>query len=608
MSRFSTWSLALILALALFVPAGCGSSSGGGGGGTPADATLAALTLASGTLSPAFDPATETYTATVGLFLASLQVTPTATDAAATIQVNGNPVASGATSAVPLAVGPNPVMVEVTATDGGTKTYTVVVTRAAAAAQEAYIKASNTGASDIFGSSIALSGDTLVVGASSEASNATGVNGNQADNSAALAGAAYVFVRSGTTWTQQAYLKASNTEGIDQFGSAVAIFGDTIVVGARDEASNATGVNGNQADNSAAGAGAAYVFVRSGTTWTQQAYLKASNTDPGDGFGATVAISGDTIVVGAASEDSNATGVNGNQADNSAGSSGAAYVFVRSGSTWTQQAYLKASNTGLGDDFGGSTGSQGCGLAIDGDTIVVGAIFEASNATGVNGNQADNSAGQSGAAYVFVRSGTTWSQQAYLKASNTEVFDTFGYAASVSGDTIVVSAILERSNATGVNGNQADNSAANAGAAYVFVRSGTTWTQQAYLKASNTGASDEFGDTVQIEGDTLVISAGSEDSNATGVNGNEADNSAGNSGAAYVFVRSGTTWTQQAYLKASNTDPADRFGGSLEQCQVALSNGTVVVSARSEDSNATGIGGNQADNTAGDSGAAYVIR
>jgi FG-GAP repeat protein len=154
------------------------------------------------------------------------------------------------------------------------------------------------------------------------------VNGNQSDNSATSAGAAYVFVRSGTTWTQQAYLKASNTEANDFFGFSVAVSGDTVVVGAPREASNATGVNGNQSDNSATSAGAAYVFVRSGTTWSQQAYLKASNTETGDDFGFSVAVSGDTIVVGAWGEDSNATGVNGNQNDNSLGQAGAAYTFT----------------------------------------------------------------------------------------------------------------------------------------------------------------------------------------------------------------------------------------------------------------------------------------
>jgi hypothetical protein len=315
-----------------------------------------------------------------------------------------------------------------------------------------------------------------------EGSNATGVNapvsggsGTQADNSAVNSGAAYVFVRNGTTWTQQAYLKASNTDGGDVFGCGVSASGDTVVVGAWGEDSNATGVNapvsggsGTQADNSAANSGAAYVFVRNGTTWTQQAYLKASNTDANDEFGYSVSVSGDTVVVGAWGEDSNATGVNapvsggsGTQADNSAVNSGAAYVFVRNGTTWTQQVYLKASNTDANDEFGYSVG-------VSGDTVVIGAVQESSDATGVNGNQSDNSDPTSGAAYLFARNGTIWNQQAYLKASNTDANDYFGYSLGVSGDTVVIGAFQESSDATGVNGNQSDNSAVAAGAAYIF--------------------------------------------------------------------------------------------------------------------------------------------
>ncbi|HWO19525.1 MAG TPA: FG-GAP repeat protein, partial [Kofleriaceae bacterium] len=190
-----------------------------------------------------------------------------------------------------------------------------------------YGKASNTGAGDGFGFSVALSGDTLAVGALCEDSAATGVDGNQADNSASSAGAAYVFVRSGTTWTQQACVKASNTGAGDQFGTPVALSGDTLAVGARSEASAATGVNGNQADNSASGAGAVYVFVRSGATWMQRAYVKASNPGADGYFGYSAALSGDTLAVGAYGEASAATGVNGNQADNRASGAGAVYVF-----------------------------------------------------------------------------------------------------------------------------------------------------------------------------------------------------------------------------------------------------------------------------------------
>jgi hypothetical protein len=470
---------------------------------------------------------------------------------------------------------------------GADRTFGVVVDDAGARypltidpiAQQAYLKASNSGYGDKFGQSVAVSGDTVVIGAIGE-------------------GAVYVFVRSGTIWNQQAYLTASNTGLGDYFGHSVSISGNTLVVGAYGEDSNSTGINGNQADNSATNSGAVYVFVRSGTTWGQQAYLKASNTGPGDSFGRSVALSQNTVVIGARNEDSNATGVDGNQADNSAVDSGAAYVFVRSGTVWTQQAYLKASNSGASDLFGGA-------IEMDGDTLVVGASGEASNATGVNGNQADNSAAGAGAGYVFVRNGTTWTQQSYLKASNAATNDAFGVSLGVSGDTVVIGATLEASSATGVNGNQADNSAPSSGAAYVFVRTESTWSQQAYLKASNSGGGDYFARAVAIVGDTILCGAFQEDSNATGINGNHADNSALNSGAAYVFGRSGPDWSQQAYLKASNTQPGDNFGWS-----VALSQNTVVIGALNEDSLSSGVNGEQWSDYAGpdfNSGAAYVF-
>ena len=462
-------------------------------------------------------------------------------------------------------------------------------------AQQAYLKASNTGGpssgdfyGDHFGGSVAVWGDTVAVAAEQEDSNATGVNGNESDNSAIGSGAVYVFVRSGATWSQQAYLKASNTEAGDRFGTSISLSRNTLVVGAVGEDSNATGVNGNQSDNTAADKGAAYVFVRNGTTWSQQAYLKPSND--GYSFGGSVSVSVNTIVVGATSEDSNATGVNGNQGNTGANNSGAAYVFVRNGTTWSQQAYLKASNTEANDTFGWS-------VAVSDNTVAVGAVGEASNATGVNGNQSDNSAASSGAVYVFARSGTTWSQQAYLKASNTDAQDHFGFSVAVAGSTVVVGAYFESS-----NGSQGDNSLLHSGAAYVFVRSGTIWSQQAYLKASNPGVNDWFGYSVSVSGNIVVVGAYGESSNATGINGNQSDNSSIDSGAAYVFVRSGTTWSQQAYVKASNTDAGDAFGLS-----VAVSGSTAVIGAPYEDSNATGVNGNQSDNSLTDPGAAYIL-
>jgi len=437
--------------------------------------------------------------------------------------------------------------------------------------QQAYLKASNAEADDRFGYAVAISGDTLVVGAHFENSSASG---GQSDNSATEAGAAYVFTRVGSTWSQSAYLKASNAEAYDNFGVSVAISGDTIVVGASYEDSSA---GGGQGDNSASDAGAAYVFTQVGGTWSQAAFLKASNAEAVDYFGRSVALSGDTIVVGARGEDSSASG---GQSDNSAPSAGAAYVFNRVGGTWSEQAYLKASNAEASDKFGSS-------LAVSGDTIVVGANEEDSSA---DGGQSDNSAPFAGAAYVFTRVGSAWSQQALLKASNAETDDQFGFAVATSGDTIVVGAVLEDSSA---DGGQGDNSALYAGAAYVYTRVGGSWSQGAYLKASNAEFGDLFGNSVAISGDTIVVGAYGEDSSAAG---GQSDNSAPSAGAAYVYTRVGSTWSQSAYLNASNAEASDYFGWSA-----AISGDSIVVGANGEDSSAQG------DNSASYAGAAYVF-
>jgi hypothetical protein len=462
-----------------------------------------------------------------------------------------------------------------------------------------YVKASNSEEADLFGFSVAIHGNTAVVGAIWEDSHATGINGDQNNNLAPDSGAVYVFVQNSEgEWSQQAYLKASNTDAGDKFGQSVAIYGDTIVVGAYAESSNATGVNGNQTDNSANEAGAAYVFVRNDETWSQQAYLKASNAEAGDWFGDMVAIAGDTIVVGAKKEDSNATGVNDNQNDNSNPWAGAAYVFQRTGTEWNQEAYLKASNSNASDEFGEA-------IAITlypQPMVVIGAHGESSNATGVDGNQDDNSMSGAGAAYVFVRSEETWSQQAYLKASNTDTNDFFGFSVAFYGPRLVVGAPLEASNATGVNGDQSDNSAQGAGAVYLFYWNGEIWEQEAYIKASNTHSNDSFGQSVAIDGYHIVAGAWREDSSATGVDGDEQDESMSNAGAAYLFTFESGVWSQEAYLKASNTETDDQFGLSL-----ALSNGQVWVSAVGEDSQATGIDGNQDDNSAPSAGAIYTF-
>lgn len=592
--RWGRLALACLLATSL---AACGGGSGGATVTLGSDATLADLTVTAGPISPGFVSTTTVYSVAAPGGTTSFMVTPTATDAAATINVDGMAVASGSASGAK-ALANNPVVVNITVTseDGNNAvSYLITVVPDGAIAHRAYIKSSERFSFWEFGYAVALDGDTLVVG-----SPYTGPSFDQ--------GGVFVFTRTGSTWTQQAKLVAPNPDLRDWFGHAVDISGDTIVVGAPLEQSNATGINGDETNNMAESAGAAYVFVRTGNSWTKQAYLKASNTQAEDIFGASVAIDGDTIAVGAGLEDSAATGINGDESDNNAVNSGAMYVFVRSGTTWTQQAYIKPSNTGSEDRFAGI--GAGHSIDIDGDTLVASAYREDSSATGVNGDGSNDNALTAGAVYVFQRSGTTWTQQAYIKASNTEAGDAFGHAISLSGNRLAVGADREGSSETGVGGTGANNGAALSGAVYVFERSGMTWSQTAYIKASNTDPEDNFGTYVALEGDTLVVSAPGEDSVDTGINGNEAGNNAERAGAVYRFALDNGTWMQTHYIKAINTDPGDNFGGRFDIMDVeagnalALNGGTIVIGAPREDSRQLAV---PADNSGQDVGAVYIV-
>jgi hypothetical protein len=431
----------------------------------------------------------------------------------------------------------------------------VFVRRGDAWVQQAYVKASNAGQSDLFGMSVAVSADgsTVAVSAPWERSAATGINGDQNDDSVPQAGAVYVFTRSGDSWSQQAYIKASNTgrhaddkdplaDG-DQFGLSLALSGDgnTIAVGAITEDSAATGINGNAADDSAQSAGAVYVFARTGNAWTQQAYVKASNTDAADLFGYRVALNhdGNTLVAAGYDEDGPGRGVNVEQG-NGANGSGALYVFTRAGTAWQQDAYLKGSRSEGNDALGFSVAISG-----DGSTIVAGAADESCLVGGINpegcdmDKPEDASGGSSGAAYVWVRSGGTWTEQAFIKASNPQLQDWFAASIAVSADgsTLLVGAPMEDSRARGINGDEEDDSAIESGAAYLFTRSGTTWSQQAYIKADNADEFDEFGATVAVSGDgrTLITGARMENGGA-GINGDQNDNSMPEAGAVYVWA------------------------------------------------------------------------
>lgn len=429
--------------------------------------------------------------------------------------------------------------------------------------QQQKLAANDAAPGDNFGSSVAISGDTFVVGAS------------YGDTPAGLdAGSAYIYVWNGSIWNQKHKLMASDAAGGDEFGWSVGISGGAVVVGARladtagganagtaylyepdrtangnqpfakIEASDAAkydffgwavamdrdtlvvGTPGDSLDSRPSGGG--YVFVRSGTGWREQAKLTVGELWL-DRLGASVAISGDTAVVGA-------------PASGGSPVTGAVYVFVRDGSTWSLQANLTGADAAQNDLFGQS-------VAISGDTLVVGSPENFDPFT------------ETGSAYVFARNGTNWGQMAKLVASDGARADEFGTAVAMDGDTIVV----------GARGD--DDRGLSSGSAYVFVCDGTNWVEQQKLTASDTARSDVFGSSVAIRGDSVVVGAPGHSER-----GSEA-------GAIYVFVRNGTVWNLQQEFVADDIVAGDQFG-----CSVAISGSMVVAAANAKDDQGTNCG------------------
>ena len=375
---------------------------------------------------------------------------------------------------------------------------------------EQKLTASDGAAYDYFGNSVSIDGDYAVIGAWQDGDNWS------------MFGSAYIFHKSGTTWTEQAKITALDGAAEDYFGYSVSISGDYAVIGAYGD------------DDNGAGSGSAYIFYRSGTTWTQQAKITAPDGVADDRFGCSVSISGDYAVIGAWGKDDNGE------------DSGSAYIFYRSGTSWSEQAKIIASDGATEDWFGYS-------VSISGDYAVIGAYYD------------DDNGYESGSAYIFHRSGTSWTQQAKLTALDAAAYDWFGYSVSISEDYTVIGAHWD------------DDNGANSGSAYIFLRSGTTWTEQAKITASDGSADDEFGRSVSIDGDYVVVGSCHDDDDGT------------DSGSAYIFHRSGTSWTQQAKLTASDGAAYDYFG-----CPVSISGDYALISAHYDDDNGV------------DSGSAYI--
>ena len=529
---------------------------------------LSDLSVSVGQLDPIFDPSINNYYLKVPISGHQISYAPTAECQDSIITINGTTVASGAyygPDALPIGYGtPNlgPLNVVVSSWDGSsTKTYSIDPLVRGITEQEAYIKKNTTPVQwDRFGNAIAMSGNTLVVGVEQE-------NGGE--------GAVYLYSRATDgSWSFDERIEASDGTIKTFFGHSVDISGDILVVGCP----------GRSQDR-----GAVYVYRRSNGDWGQEVKLFPNNPDLVDHFGASVAISGSTIVVGSPNEDGSSVGVN-NSHNNLADAAGAAYIFAWENNNWIQKAYLKANNTTAGDCFGSSVA-----ISSNQATIAIGSIYQSTTAA------------NSGAVYVFVNDGGSWIQQAFVKAYIPGIGDHFGHAIKVDGDYLVVGAPYEDSNATGFGGNQNDDSAIDSGAVYVFERILSAWSQESYIKASNSHAGILFGSSVDAAaGNTsvAVIGAPGENSDLTGINpsGGVSTPLTG-SGAAYVVVKQlGFPRLMHAYLKASNTDASDYFGAA-----VATNGDVVVVSAINEKSISTGINGNQQNNSVESAGAVYTF-
>jgi hypothetical protein len=372
----------------------------------------------------------------------------------------------------------------------------------------AKLVASDGAAGDWFGYSVSISGDYALVGGHD---NDNGVN----------SGSAYIFKRSGLSWSKEAKLLASDGAAYDYFGRSVSISGDYAIIGAYED------------DDNGSDSGSAYIFKRDGESWSEQAKLVASDGNGGDYFGESVSISGDYAIIGARGDDDNGS------------DSGSAYIFKRDGASWSEQAKLLASDGAAYDYFGRS-------VSISGDYAIAGAYAN------------DDNGYNSGSAYIFAPNEVdlaNWDEVAKLTASDGAIGDWFGWSVSISGDKIIVGAYYD------------DDNGNNSGSAYIFNRDGTNWSEQAKLVASDGAEGDYFGSSVSIIGDYAIIGAYYDDDNGE------------DSGSAYIFKRNGLSWSEEAKLVVSDGAANDWFGWS-----VFLSSGYAIVGAYGDDDNGNNSG------------------
>ncbi len=486
-------------------------SEGGSAGDARAEPTLNALSASLGVLIPGFDPQEHDYRLDLALLDSSVRFSASA-EPGSSITVNGEPLDASSSALVELDAAGNKVEFVVTR-NGTSSAYAVDVRRSLDLTRSAFVKQFDVSSFAMFGGSVAIAEDTLVVGRDESVD---------------------IFKRWANTWTPAAHLTgAMDTPAHANFGGAVALSGDTLVVSAQFAGKN---------DGSG---GAAYVFTRADQAWTPSAYLKIGSSDNPNptGFGASVAVYGDLIAIGAPYDSSNATGINGDESNTLAESAGAVYVFRRNGDAWIQEAYLKASNTKTDARFGASVALSAHGLAV-----------------GSPGESA------SGAVYLFADGVGIWSQQTYFKASNADSGDGFGASVAFDGFTLVVGAPQEAGSLSGVSAKQADNAVSASGAAYVFQSPAGAWQEVGYLKSAKPARDDRFGSSVALAGRTVAVG----DWPLSTLDGS-----------VYLFAPSASEWSMRGRVTASMARSSGFQHGGVDQFgrAIALSSTTLVVGA-----------------------------
>jgi len=363
-------------------------------------------------------------------------------------------------------------------------------------AQQEQVNASDAAANDNFGYDTDISGNYAIFGAPEKQ---VGAN--------AAAGVAYTYERSGSDWVQRTILTTSDGVANDKFSQSV-------------------GISPNYATGGVISKNAVYFYTRSGSTWGSEQKKTSSDAAAEDNFGFNLDLTDNYAIVGAPNN------------DDAGSSSGSAYIFAQSGGTWTQQAKLTASDAATVDLFGSA-------VALTDLYAVVGAPND------------DDAGSESGSAYVYARSGSSWGSEVKITASDAGAGDYFGKSVAINGDYIIVGANEEN----------------NQGAAYIFLRNGTAWNQQAKIVSSDIASGDAFGYRVDIEDPYAIIGAFTD------------DDAGSESGSAYIFYRNGTDWSQNAKLTAGNAAAGDNFG-----LGVGITTGYSTAGARYNDQTASNAG------------------